>query len=522
MQDSTGGLKLEKQMQEKDPERFYCPYPGCNRSFAELWRLKVHYRAPPDIRGSGKERGHGTELMQCPKCGKSLKPGKHHVGCSAGRSAPRQATKRTRLALPDPSILDLALLKDDQVLLTDGTATESLMQQLVGSFPQQMLTDTGNSGFPDLLQQQQQQQALQIVTQQPDFSGFSGFFGVSQQTLPLYQQLQQQDQQVVPLQQLAAQQQPQQQQAQQQPDLQTDLSAVFASFPNASIAPVQQSAPSTGPTLNFQPDDALSFLGVFDYDDNHSSLFTVEPPTPPSPPPLPADFDHNKAGGMLFQFSQFSQKLPSNIPTASTPNEPSTSQIASTPAESGDSWTGALGYEKTNDGDLMHILFGLPDEYPTMATVHLHQWEQPSSSTFNAHTQEQQGQRQDHGSLDFESPAFANLNTDLESSLDLHFDTMDAEDDCTAPTSHTSSLTAVEPGSSMHVKAETSSDKNSETHADSHTSHTGLMRKEGFGGDDEMLEPHLSPAALVKGDKPVIPRTSTFERELYHLLRPCE
>lgn len=27
---------------------------GCNRSFAELWRLKVHYRAPPDIRGSGK------------------------------------------------------------------------------------------------------------------------------------------------------------------------------------------------------------------------------------------------------------------------------------------------------------------------------------------------------------------------------------------------------------------------------------------------------------------------------------
>jgi hypothetical protein len=30
-------------------------YHGCNRSFAELWRLKVHYRAPPDVRGSGKE-----------------------------------------------------------------------------------------------------------------------------------------------------------------------------------------------------------------------------------------------------------------------------------------------------------------------------------------------------------------------------------------------------------------------------------------------------------------------------------
>ncbi|GAB4817997.1 hypothetical protein N2152v2_005043 [Parachlorella kessleri] len=73
-----------------DPER------GCNRSFAELWRLKVHYRAPPDVRGSGKERGHGTELKWCPKCGKDLKPGKHHVGCSAGKSAPRQAAKRQR------------------------------------------------------------------------------------------------------------------------------------------------------------------------------------------------------------------------------------------------------------------------------------------------------------------------------------------------------------------------------------------------------------------------------------------
>jgi hypothetical protein len=74
----------------KDPERFYCPYPNCNRSFAELWRLKVHYRAPPDVRGSGKERGHGCELQYCPKCGKELRAGKHHVGCFAGRAAPRQ------------------------------------------------------------------------------------------------------------------------------------------------------------------------------------------------------------------------------------------------------------------------------------------------------------------------------------------------------------------------------------------------------------------------------------------------
>ena len=83
----------------KDEDRFYCPYPGCTRSFAELWRLKVHYRAPPDVRGSGKERGHGTELQFCPKCGKELKPGKHHVGCFAGRGGPKQAVKRARDAV---------------------------------------------------------------------------------------------------------------------------------------------------------------------------------------------------------------------------------------------------------------------------------------------------------------------------------------------------------------------------------------------------------------------------------------
>ncbi len=53
----------------------------------------MHYRAPPDVRGSGKERGHGTELAFCPKCQKDLKPGKHHVGCSAGKSTTRPSKK---------------------------------------------------------------------------------------------------------------------------------------------------------------------------------------------------------------------------------------------------------------------------------------------------------------------------------------------------------------------------------------------------------------------------------------------
>lgn len=37
-------------------------------------------------------------MKYCPKCGKELKPGKHHVGCTAGKSAPRQAAKRQRYA----------------------------------------------------------------------------------------------------------------------------------------------------------------------------------------------------------------------------------------------------------------------------------------------------------------------------------------------------------------------------------------------------------------------------------------
>ena len=75
-------MKPKKRQLERTGERFYCPYQGCARSFAELWRLKVHYRAPPDVRGSGKERGHGQELNQCPRCGKALIPGKHHTGCA--------------------------------------------------------------------------------------------------------------------------------------------------------------------------------------------------------------------------------------------------------------------------------------------------------------------------------------------------------------------------------------------------------------------------------------------------------
>lgn len=117
-----------------DDNRFFCPFPGCTRSFAELWRLKVHFRcvfcalyfnicsrkarqisisclelrdceplylpfisrAPPDVRGSGRERGHGTELASCPRCAAILRPGKHHVGCAAGKLSSRPTHSKRR------------------------------------------------------------------------------------------------------------------------------------------------------------------------------------------------------------------------------------------------------------------------------------------------------------------------------------------------------------------------------------------------------------------------------------------
>lgn len=100
---TTGGtsspVKQRQKKAYKDPSRWRCPHPDCNRSFAVLWRLKVHYRAPVDARGSGVERGHGMELSHCPKCGAEFQEGRHHVNCTAGRTAgppnPRRMRKRS-------------------------------------------------------------------------------------------------------------------------------------------------------------------------------------------------------------------------------------------------------------------------------------------------------------------------------------------------------------------------------------------------------------------------------------------
>lgn len=72
--------------------QYCCPWPGCRRSFPELWRLRQHFRAPTTSCGSGKGLGHSTELKICPKCGGKFKPGRHHVKC-LGNIAPHLAVR---------------------------------------------------------------------------------------------------------------------------------------------------------------------------------------------------------------------------------------------------------------------------------------------------------------------------------------------------------------------------------------------------------------------------------------------
>lgn len=53
-------LAVNQHDEERDPDRFYCPFPKCKRSFAELWRLKVHYRCDDE-----SAFGLGGSLWPC-------------------------------------------------------------------------------------------------------------------------------------------------------------------------------------------------------------------------------------------------------------------------------------------------------------------------------------------------------------------------------------------------------------------------------------------------------------------------
>ncbi len=59
--------------QPSDEPTYSCPYTGCNRTFVDFWRLKAHYKAPPDA--NGPSGGHGMNLLHCPKCSQLLEEG---------------------------------------------------------------------------------------------------------------------------------------------------------------------------------------------------------------------------------------------------------------------------------------------------------------------------------------------------------------------------------------------------------------------------------------------------------------
>eukprot|EP00798_Chlamydomonas_sp_ICE-L_P009196 gene9196-16335_t len=134
----------------KDKTRFYCPYPTCNRSFAELWRLKVHYRAPPNIRGSGKERGHGAELDICPKCMAVLKPGRHHVGCIGGKTSKRaMVAELSNNYAPKRSATQSSLLSE-QSRLTGDMPVGMHNPDLMSHVPYSNACQAGYSNNPGL------------------------------------------------------------------------------------------------------------------------------------------------------------------------------------------------------------------------------------------------------------------------------------------------------------------------------------------------------------------------------------
>jgi hypothetical protein len=92
----------------------------------------------------------------------------------------------------------------------------------------------------------------------------------------------------------------------------------------------------------------------------------------PSPPPLPADFPQAAGQGMLFNFSQFSQKLPAAAPPSQQMPMMPRCMEQELPPSMDDLWTPEATYDHHSDGDLMQLLFGAPEQPPTMATIHLH------------------------------------------------------------------------------------------------------------------------------------------------------
>lgn len=350
----------------------------------------MHYRAPPDIRGSGKERGHGTELTHCPKCGKSLKPGKHHVGCSAGKSAPRQASKRSRLSTEVPESLEPSVKEEAEAAGPQAKKEAAPPQDNLEAAPSATLDNVLPSSFipsaPNPYLSLHSPHPTPNFSQgamfQPEFSMAACYGGYAQvpPALPhmghhfaspfmphAYHPMHHHPLQLAQLQYLSMHPVP----------------------PQAPLEPfAHQNSLSSNPTPKEELPTIVSDMdlaNVFDYD-REEDMDRI-----PSPPPLPPDF-HPEAppgpaptpsGSLLFNFGQFDKKMPHN-PQQLVPLPKADSAIDEAVA---DLWKPDIAFDHQSEGDLMQLLFGAPDQYPTMATIHVHQYEQEDSPLIEQHSQ---------------------------------------------------------------------------------------------------------------------------------------
>ena len=322
----------------------------------------MHFRAPPDVRGSGKERGHGTELKYCPKCGKELKPGKHHVGCSAGKSAPRQAAKRQRqissttesewVTQSSPSnSQDFEDFDEEETLdRSRGNSLEMAMRRRVSRSRRQAAMKGALHGtsreckLESHLNQQSKSYDLDTGAENGDL-------------------------------------------------VFTNSRAVPTTFPSSSEAmPVLESLDTEGLPEEYRKEHFLPNL----QDSAHEDPFRI-----PSPPPLPADWDlapDNPApgGGLLFDFDQFDQERPREETAAAEPLMTVTS--AMNPSE----------VSNPSDDYIWQILFaGENDNIPKRVTAHLHH---PVGSPGDF--------------LDFDHPLPEFAHTDTKPAIDVGHDTI--------------------------------------------------------------------------------------------------
>jgi len=133
-----GSEEMAKYGVSKSLEKIFCPFPGCKRSFgAGLWRLKLHYRAPPDCRGSGVERGHGIELIRCPRCNISLQRVRRKDLCACFRmSGGDQGADTSTGTDTNLSASDSGGSADDRPGVAKGKATLSAPTSEAPSSPE--------------------------------------------------------------------------------------------------------------------------------------------------------------------------------------------------------------------------------------------------------------------------------------------------------------------------------------------------------------------------------------------------